>query len=86
MLNARRIRGRSAAPIARQRGVVVLVAIIVLVVMLLAGIALVRSIDTTNVIAGNLAFQQSATHSADTGVEAAIAWLEANNDGTILPW
>ena len=28
---------------------------------------------TNTVIAGNLAFQQSATHSSDTGVETAIA-------------
>lgn len=63
-----------------QRGIVLIMALIVLVAMTLAGIALVRSVFTSNVIAGNLAFQQSATHSADAGVEAAIAWLE-DNDG-----
>ena len=68
----------------RQRGVTLMIALIVLVIMTLAGIALMRSVDTTNIIAGNLAFQQSATHSGDIGVEAAIGWLEANNAGTYL--
>lgn len=63
----------------RQRGVVMLVALIILVVMTLAGLALMRSMDTSNLIAGNMAFQQAATNSADSGVETAIGWLEANN-------
>jgi type IV pilus assembly protein PilX len=68
----------------RQQGVVLFIALIVLVAMTLAGIALVRSVDTSNVIAGNLAFRQSATHSGDAGIEAAIAWLSANNTGSTL--
>lgn len=60
------------------RGIVLIMALIVLVAMTLGAVALVRSVYTSNVIAGNLAFQQSATHSADAGVEAAIAWLESN--------
>ena len=61
-----------------------MIALIVLVVMTLAGIALVRSVDTSNIIAGNLTFQQSATHSGDSGIEAAISWLETNNSGGYL--
>lgn len=68
----------------RQAGVVLMMALIVLVAMTLAGIALVRSVDTSNVIAGNLAFQQAATHSADAGTEAAVQWLIANNSTTAL--
>lgn len=68
----------------RQRGVVLMITLIVLVAMTLAAIALVRSTDTTNLIAGNLAFQQAATNSGDQGTEAAIAWLEQNNSGTYL--
>ena len=56
-----------------------MMALIVLVAMTLAGIALVRSVDTSNIIAGNLAFKQSATNSGDTGVEAAATWLAANS-------
>lgn len=69
---------------AGQKGVVLMMALIVLVAMTLAGIALVRSVDTSNVIAGNLAFQQAATHAGDTGTEAAAAWLTANNSGSTL--
>jgi type IV pilus assembly protein PilX len=68
----------------RQSGVVMLVALIVLVVMTLAGLALMRSMDTTNLIAGNMAFKQSATQAADVAVEAAIGWLEANSKSGIL--
>lgn len=60
-----------------QRGVVLILALIVLAAMTLAGIGLTRSVFTTNKIAGNLAFQQSARHAADAGIERAIAWLES---------
>jgi Tfp pilus assembly protein PilX len=76
--------GRCARGRARQAGVVLMMALIVLVAMTLAGIALVRSVDTSNVIAGNLAFQQAATHAGDAGTEAAVNWLQANNTGTTL--
>ncbi len=61
-----------------QRGVILIIVLIVLVAMSLAGAAMVRSVDTSTLIAGNLAFKQSATASGDAGVEAAIAWLSAN--------
>jgi len=61
-----------------QQGVVLFVALIILVAMTLAGIALMRSVDTNVLIAGNLAFRQANTMYADTGVEAARAWLSAN--------
>lgn len=62
-----------------QQGVVLVLALIVLAAMTLAGIGLMRSVFTGNRVAGNLAFQQSATHAADTGIETAIAWLEDRN-------
>jgi len=61
-----------------QQGVVLFVALIILVAMTLAGIALMRSVDTNVLIAGNLAFRQANTMYADTGLEAARAWLTAN--------
>jgi len=86
MLTARRqtppLRRRLAAP--ASRGVALITALIVLVVMTLAGLAIVRSTLTSTRIAGNLAFQQAATQSADVGIEAAVAWLENNNTGTRL--
>lgn len=71
---------RTGAP--AQRGVVLVLALIVLVALTLAALALTRSTYTSSVIAGNLAFQQAATNSADQGVESAIAWLENNYTAT----
>lgn len=62
----------------RQAGVVLIVALIALVAMTLAAIALVRSIDTGLVIAGNIAFKQSTTSASDVSVDAAVSWLENN--------
>ncbi len=75
-------RTRRTAP-SRQRGVVLMIALIMLVAMTLGGIALVRSVNMTNIIAGNLAFQQGATNSGDTGIEVAINWLETNSGATL---
>ena len=61
-----------------EKGVVLFIALIALVVMSLAAVALIRSVDTNTLIAGNLGFKQSATISADSGVETAITWLNAN--------
>lgn len=61
----------------KQRGLVLFLALIALVALSLAAVALIRSVDTGTLIAGNLAFKQAATTSGDAGVEAAISWLAA---------
>ena len=68
--------GASTRGAARQRGAVLFFTLIALVVMTLAAIALVRSVDTASLISGNLAFKQSATSSGDNGIEAAMAVLD----------
>lgn len=65
------------ARIMKQRGVVLFFTLIALLAMSLAAVALIRSVDTGTLIAGNLAFKQSATSSGDAGIETAIAWLAA---------
>ena len=75
---------RPARAAARARGIALITALIVLLAMTLAGLGIVRSTFTSTRIAGNLAFQQAATQSADVGIEAAIAWLENNRAGTRL--
>ena len=62
----------------RARGAVLFIALIVLVAMTLAGIAIMRSVDTATLIAGNLAFKQGTVQSSDNGVEQAYQWLLAN--------
>lgn len=72
---------------ARQEGVVLFIALIALVTIMLAAVALVRSVDTSSLIAGNIAFRRAATSSSDSGLEAAIAWLSAQEiaDQALLP-
>ncbi len=59
-------------PATRQQGLVLFIALIVLVAMTMAGIALIRSTDTGNVIAGNFAFRQAAMQETDTGMDIAF--------------
>lgn len=66
------------ADVRKQQGVVLLIALIVLVAMTLASVAMVRSVDTSTMIASNLAFKQSGMASGDAGVNAAVTWLNAN--------
>src|SRR5665647_847280 len=67
----------------KQHGVVLFIALIALVVLSLAAVALIRSVDTNTLIAGNLAFKQSATISADSGLETAITWLGSAAPATL---
>lgn len=66
----------------RQRGVVLFIALIALVAITLASIALMRSVDTANVIAGNFAFKESTIHTTDLGTEAAIKAMTTGLIGT----
>jgi type IV pilus assembly protein PilX len=58
-----------------QKGTVLVVAMIALVIIMLAAVSLVRSVDTNTLIAGNLAFKQSATSAGDAGLEKAMTWM-----------
>jgi type IV pilus assembly protein PilX len=66
-----------------QRGVVLFIALIVLVAMTLAGIGMMRSVDTNNMIAGNLAFKSAATSAGDAAVEVARAWVMSKTAGQL---
>lgn len=73
-----------------QKGIVLFIALIALVAMSLAAVALVRSVDTGTLIAGNLAFKQAGTASADTGTETAVPWMVAKQAAQLVlnkdPW
>ncbi|MDR2450443.1 MAG: hypothetical protein LBE85_01415 [Candidatus Accumulibacter sp.] len=60
---------------ARQKGVVLIIALVVLIAMTLSALTLIRSVNTTNLIAGNLAFRESALLSSERATETALAWL-----------
>ncbi|MDZ4203007.1 MAG: hypothetical protein U1C96_12770 [Gallionella sp.] len=65
----------------KQRGVVLFFTLIALLAMSLAAVALIRSVDTSTLIAGNLSFKQAATTSGDAGIEAAMTWLNTTQTG-----
>jgi len=77
MMARRRAMG---APVARQRGVVMFIALIVMVALSLAAIALVRSVDTTNAVIGNLSFRMASILPGNQAVEKAAAALFPNAD------
>lgn len=56
----------------KQQGVVMWVAVIVLIIMALSGLAMLRQTGAGVSIAGNVAFKQNATSTADAGTEAGI--------------
>lgn len=86
MTTSRNSRHRQCAPRPRraQEGLVLFIALIVLVAMSLAGVALMRSVDTGTVVAGNMAFKQAAIMVADRGTQEAVKWLTDNSGGTTL--
>ena len=55
-----------------QKGVVIFVALLVMVALGLAGIAMIRSTDTTTSVSGNLVLKQAATSAVDRGIEQTI--------------
>ena len=63
----------------RQDGIVLMVALIMLVAMSLAGVALMRSVETAVMVAGNFAFKESAVLSTDQGVQSAAGWVGLTN-------
>jgi Tfp pilus assembly protein PilX len=65
----------NAFPTRGQRGVVLLLALIMLVAMTLAGIMLYRQIGTGLIIARNLNFKRTAAVASDRGIETARTWL-----------
>jgi Tfp pilus assembly protein PilX len=68
----------------KQHGIVMFMTLLVLVIIALSAVALVRSVDTVNEIAGNFAFKQGATHSADIGVEQARSYLLTKTASELL--
>jgi type IV pilus assembly protein PilX len=62
----------------KQQGLVLFFALIALVAMSLAAAALIRSVDSTVLVAGNLAFKQAATLSADASIANASNYINTN--------
>jgi type IV pilus assembly protein PilX len=67
----------------REGGYILLLVLVALVAMMISGIALVRSMDTSQLVAGNLASRNATIHSADAAVQTAVTWLQAQSSGTL---
>lgn len=63
----------------KQQGLVLFIALIALLAMSLAATALIRSVDTGVLVAGNLAFKQSALMSGDASLAAASNYIITNS-------
>jgi len=66
-----------------QNGLVLFIALIALVAMSLAAAALIRSVDSGVLVAGNLAFKQSAIMSAETGIARAYRFINESGDAAL---
>lgn len=75
----------ACTPRRQQKGLVLVVALIMLVVMSMMGIAMYRQVGMGFAIAGNLAFKQSALAASDRGIERARDWLTNTIPATTLP-
>ena len=65
-----RLQGRP--PPARERGIVVFVALIAVVLLSLAAVGMMRSLHSSTLVVGNLAFRQAASRSSTAAVETAV--------------
>jgi type IV pilus assembly protein PilX len=67
-----------------QSGVALIMVLIMLTAMTIAGVALVRIVDSANVISGNFAFRQATLSIADLGIEAAALELKKIIDDKLM--
>ncbi len=63
------------SPASRQRGASLLFALSALVGLTIAGVAMMRTSDTSVVVAGNIGFHEAAVQSTDLSLEAAVTTL-----------
>ena len=63
----------------RSRGIAVLIALVAMLAVAYAGMALMRGVDASTAIAGNMGFAQGATTAVDAAIEQAVAALFERN-------
>jgi len=66
-----RVQWRASRNLQRQRGVVLLFTMIAVVLLLIAAVALVRSVDSSQIIAGNIAFKRDLLNQGERGIALA---------------
>lgn len=68
---------RPLAPVSRrrERGVILFITLVALLILMISGIALIRSFDSSLLLAGNIAFKRDLVNEGERGMAAAIAAL-----------
>jgi type IV pilus assembly protein PilX len=66
-----------------ERGMSLMVVMVALVIMSIGAIGLIRMVDTSALVAGNMAFKQSTTSTADGAAERGISWIQNAADLTV---
>jgi type IV pilus assembly protein PilX len=72
------MRTTPALPTRRQRGLSLIFALLALGAMMLAAVAVVRSVDTSGQVLGNVGFKQDTMLASDEAARQAIDWLNVN--------
>lgn len=67
-----------------QRGAVLPISLLMLVILMIGAAALMKTVDTSVHVSGNMAFKQSATLTADRGILAATQWIDAATTTTAV--
>lgn len=74
----------NSAPIPRrQYGMSLMVVMVSLVILSIGAVGLIRMVDTSSLVAGNMAFKQSTTITADSATERALLWMQNAADLTV---
>lgn len=63
----------------RQSGIVIIMTLIALVILLITGVALIRSVDSTLGMAGNISFKRDLVNQADIGIAAAMTSMTSSS-------
>lgn len=75
----------AAPPVVRQRGVVLVVALLLLVVSTILAVSMFRSFGLQEKIAGNIREKQRALHAATTAQQYAEFWLSQGTNAQAVP-
>lgn len=63
----------------RQSGFILFMTLIIMVIMSIAGLALLRAVDNSTLVADNVGYKQAAILASDSAVYSAITWLSTNS-------
>lgn len=67
---------KNLPPLRSQRGIVLFVTLVAVLVLMIAGIALVRSFDSSSILSGNMAFKRDMVIQGERGMAYALQELD----------